>query len=88
MNKEKITIINNNINFIELPIKEQNALIDGQANDMLQVYDEGVYTKKTALLDAKTYYTVWNKDKKYVYYHSSWHGYCSDEVDRFNDIED
>lgn len=85
MNKEKITVIKNNINFIELPIKEQNGFIDGTANEILISFDEGVYTKKTALIDAKIYYTDWNKDKKYVYYHSSYHGYCSDEVERFND---
>ena len=50
-------------------------------------FDEGVYTKRTALIDAKKHYENCD-DKKYVLYHSNIHGICSNEQDVFNNIEE
>jgi hypothetical protein len=55
---------------------------------MLVSFDEGVYTKKSALIDSKIHYTEnADEDIKYVLYHSNIHGICSDEQDVFNNIE-
>jgi hypothetical protein len=39
--------------------------------------------KKTAKADAKLYYEDWEKDKKYVLYHSNFYGIQADEQERF-----
>jgi hypothetical protein len=77
--KEKIEIIKDNISFSELTKKIQDTFISDQAKAMLISFDEGVYTMKTALLDAKKHYQEWSDDK-YVLYHSSIHGECADEI--------
>ena len=77
--KEKISVIKDNISFLELPNKIQDTFITNQADAILISFDEGVYTKRTALLDAKKYYEELS-DYKYVLYHSSIHGECADEV--------
>lgn len=73
--KEKITVIKDNLEFSELPIKFQNQIIDTEASAMLISFDEGVYTKTTAKKDAKNYYENHCEDK-YVYYISSIYGEC------------
>ena len=77
--KEKITVIKDNLNFSELPKKIQDTFINNEAEAILISFDEGVYTMKTALLDAKKHYEEWS-DYKYVLYHSSIHGECANEV--------
>lgn len=77
--KEKITVIKDNISFLDLPKKIQDTFITNQADAILISFDEGVYTKRTALLDAKKYYEELS-DYKYVLYHSSIHGECADEI--------
>jgi hypothetical protein len=81
--KEVIKVIKDNITFNKLPKDIQNNMIDAQANDILISFDEGVYTKKTAKADAKLYYEDWEKDKKYVLYHSNFYGIQADEQERF-----
>jgi len=77
--REKITVIKDNICFLELPKKIQDTFIKNQAEAILISFDEGVYTMKTALLDAKKYYEKFS-DYKYVLYYSSIHGECADEI--------
>ena len=79
MKKEKIEIIKDNLSFSELPKYIQKNFIEQCAKDMLYSFDEGVYTMKTALLDAKKHYEEWSDDK-YVLYHSSIYGECADEI--------
>ena len=78
MKKEKIKIIKDNLSFSELPKYIQENFIEQCAKDMLCSFDEGVYTMRTALIDAKYHF----KDAcyKYVLYHSSIHGECADEI--------
>ena len=75
--KEKIKIINDNLEFSELPLKFQNQIIDDEANVMLISFDKGVYTKETAKKDAKHYFEK-QCSNKYVHYVSSWRGECVD----------
>jgi len=81
--KEVIKVIKDNIPFNKLPKDIQNNMIDAQADDILQIFDEGVYTKKTALIDARAYFRVWDKTKKYVLFHSNFYGLQADEQERF-----
>ena len=53
MEKETIKVINRNLSFKKLPKEIKKAIINNEANSMVITYDEGVYTKKTALIDAK-----------------------------------
>ena len=73
MYKETIKVIKRNLTFKELPKEIKKAIIDNEASTMVITYDEGVYTKKTALIDAKQHYE--NHDfTKYILYHSNIHG--------------
>jgi len=78
MKKEKIKIIKDNLSFSELPKYIQENFIEQCAKDMLYSFDEGVYTMKTALIDAKYHFK--DAGYKYVLYHSSIYGKCADEV--------
>ena len=75
--KEKIKIIKQHLNFKELPKDIKEAIIENEANAMLISFDEGVYTKRTALIDAKIHYEKFD-DRKYVLYNSSIHGIKAD----------
>ena len=73
MDKETIKVIKRNLNFKKLPEDIKKVIIENEANAMVITYDEGVYTKKTALIDAKQHYE--NHDfTKYILYHSNIHG--------------
>jgi len=86
--KEKITIIKQHLNFKELPKDIKKGIIDRQASAMLIDFDEGVYTKKTALIDAKIHYEK-NDDTKYILYHSSINGLIAEnQKDYWQGIED
>jgi len=86
---EVIKVIKENLTFKELPKDQQEAYINNNAEAMLVSFDEGVYTKKSALIDSKIHYTEnADEDIKYVLYHSNIHGICSDEQDVFNNIEE
>jgi hypothetical protein len=68
--REEIKVIKENLNFKELPKEIKKAIINNEADSMVITYDEGVYTKKTALIDAKQHYE--NHDfTKYILYHSN-----------------
>jgi hypothetical protein len=82
--KEKIKIIKNNISFNKLPKDIQNSWIDGMARTMIMDFDDGVYNIKTATIDAKKYYLEWEKDKKYVLFHSSFFGLQAEEQETFD----
>ena len=85
--KEVTKVIKENVSFKELPKNIKEAIVDNEANAMVISFDEGAYTKRTALIDAKKHYEICD-DKKYVLYHSNIHGICSDEQDVFNNIEE
>ena len=85
--KEVTKVIKENLSFKELPKNLREAIIDACAEYMIISFDEGVYTKRTALIDAKKHYENCD-DKKYVLYHSNIHGICSNEQDVFNNIEE
>ena len=86
--KEKIKIIKQHLNFKELPKDIKEAIIENEANAMLISFDEGVYTKRTALIDAKIHYEK-NDDTKYILYHSSINGLIAkNEQDYWQGIED
>lgn len=82
--REVIKVIKENLNFKELPKDQQEAYINNNAEAMLLSFDEGVYTKKSALIDSKIHYTENAEDVKYVLYHSSIYGICSNEQEDFN----
>jgi len=84
MDKETIKVIKRNLTFEELPKDIQKGWIDSMATDMIESFDEGVHNKKTATIDAKQYYLDWNSDRKYVLFHSSFHGIQAEEQDRFD----
>ena len=85
--REVTKIIKENLSFKELPKDIKKVIIDNEASAMVITFDEGVYTKRTALIDAKKHYENCD-DKKYVLYHSNIHGVCSDEQDIFNNIKE
>tara|TARA_Y100001938_G_scaffold16147_1_gene19927 strand:+ start:674 stop:961 length:288 start_codon:yes stop_codon:yes gene_type:complete len=73
MYKETIRVIKRNLNFKELPKDIKKSIIENEACAMVITFDEGVYTKKTALIDAKQHYE--NHDfTKYILYHSNIYG--------------
>lgn len=80
---EKIKIIKENILFKDLPKDIQKSWINSMADTMIMDFDEGVYNKTTARIDAKKYYLDWEKDRKYVLYHSSYYGIVADEQEDF-----
>ena len=84
---EKIKVIKENLKFKNLPKDIRDSFIDAHANDILLSFDKGVYTKKTAKADAKLYYEDWEKDRDYVLYYSSWHGYQAEEQNEFYERE-
>tara|TARA_R100001463_G_scaffold101367_1_gene155820 strand:- start:312 stop:602 length:291 start_codon:yes stop_codon:yes gene_type:complete len=86
--KEKIKIIKQHLNFKELPKNIKKGIIENEANSMVITFDEGVYTKKSALIDAKNHYEN-NDDTKYILYHSSINGLIAEnEQDYWQGIED
>ena len=85
--KEITKVIKENLSFKELPKDIKESIIDSEASVMVISFDEGVYTKRTALIDAKKHYENCD-DKKYVLYHSNIHGICSDEQDVFNNKDE
>ena len=84
--KEVIKVIKENLSFKELPKDIKEAKINDCADWIIIVFDEGVYTKRTALIDAKNNYE--NNDEKYVLYHSNIHGICSYTHNKFYNTED
>jgi len=87
MTKETIKVINRNLTFKELPKEIKEAIIDNEASTMVITYDEGVYTKKTALIDAKQHYE--NHDfTKYILYHSNIHGIKAENQEDYDRAEE
>ncbi len=86
--KERIDIIKENMFFNELPKDIQKAYVDNLADDMIQQFDEGVYNKKTATIDAKKYFYDWNKDIKWILYKSSYHGLRAERQEDFNEHQE
>ena len=80
--REKIKVIKENLSFKELPKDMQKILIDNSADYLISIFDEGVYNKKTATIDAKNNYE--NEDYKYVLYHSNYHGIQAENQEDFN----
>ena len=81
--REEIKVIKENLNFKELPKEIKKAIINNEADSMVITYDEGVYTKKTALIEAKQHYE--NHDfTKYILYHSNIHGIQAENQEDFN----
>ena len=70
---EKVKVIKKNLNFKQLPEDIKKVIIENEANAMVITFDEGVYTKKTALIDAKKHYENFDFTK-YILYHSNIHG--------------
>ena len=85
--KEVIKVIKENLSFKELPKNIKEAKINDCADWMIITFDEGVYTKRTALIDAKNHYEN-NDFKEYVLYHSNFHGIRCDTHNEFYDLED
>jgi len=86
--KEKIKIIKQHLNFKELPKNIQKSIIENEACSMVITFDKGVYTKKSALIDAKIHYEN-NDDTKYILYQSSINGLIAEnEEDYWQGIED
>ena len=83
--KEKVKIIKENISFKELPKDIKKAWIDSMADDLIDIFDEGVYDKKTATIDAKKYYLEWEADKKYILFYSNFYGIVAEEKDKFQE---
>ena len=88
MIKEKIKVLKESLSFKQLPKEIQKAHIDNLADDMIQQFDEGVYNKKTATLDAKKYFYDWNKDIKWILYESSYHGLRAEREDDWYNLEE
>ena len=82
--REEIKVIKENLNFNQLPKDIQKGWIDSMADDMILSFDEGVYNKKTATIDAKRYLFDKTEGKKYVLFHSNYHGIQSDNQEDFN----
>ena len=61
--KELTKVIKKNLSFKELPKDIKEAIVDNEANAMIINFDEGVYTKRTALIDAKKHYEDCKKSK-------------------------
>ena len=80
MYREKITIIKDNISFLELPKWIQESIVENEAEAMVISFDKGVYTKKTAIKDAKDHFE--NSGYKFVFYKSSINGECADIIGR------
>jgi hypothetical protein len=81
--KEVVKLIKDNLLFKDLPKDIQKSWIDSMADTMIMDFDEGVYNKRTARIDAKKYYLDWEKDRKYVLLNSSYYGMIADEQERF-----
>ena len=87
MEKETIKVINRNLSFKKLPKEIKKAIINNEANSMVITYDEGVYTKKTALIDAKQHYE--NHDlTKYILYHSNIYGIKAENQEDYDRTEE
>ena len=83
--KEKVKVIKENITFKELPKDIKKAWIDSMADEIIQSFDEGVYDKKTATIDAKRHYLEWESDKKYILFYSNFYGVVAEEEDKFKE---
>tara|TARA_R100001460_G_scaffold1238_1_gene4782 strand:+ start:192 stop:464 length:273 start_codon:yes stop_codon:yes gene_type:complete len=86
--KERIDIIKENMFFNELPKDIQKAYINNLADDMILQFDEGVYNKRTATIDAKKYFYDWNKHIKWILYKSSYHGIKAERQEDFNEHQE
>ena len=87
MYKETIKVIKRNLTFKELPKQIKEAIINNEASAMVITFDEGVYTKKTALIDAKQHYE--NHDfTKYILYHSNIHGVKAENQNDYDRAEE
>ena len=83
--KEKVKVIKENITFKELPKDIQKTWINIMADEIIESFDEGVYDKKTATIDAKRHYLEFEADKKYILFHSNFYGIVAKEEDKFQD---
>jgi hypothetical protein len=83
--KEKITIIKEHLNFKDLPGDIKKAIIENEASTMVITFDEGVYTKKSALIDAKYHYENFD-ETQYILYSSNIHGIKAENQEDFNNI--
>ena len=87
MTKETIKVIKRDLTFKELPKQIKEAIINNEASAMVITFDEGVYTKKTALIDAKQHYE--NHDfTKYILYDSSIHGIKAENQEDYDRAEE
>ena len=80
--KEVIKVIKENLSFNQLPEDIKKGIIDNEASSMLITFDEGVYTKKTALIDAKHHYENFD-DIQYILYQSNIHGIKAENQEDF-----
>lgn len=80
--KEVIKVIKENLSFNQLPEDIKKGIIDNEASSMVILFDEDVYTKRTALIDAKIHYEN-QDDTKYILYHSNYHGIKTENQDDF-----
>ena len=85
---EKIKLIKDNLFFKDLPKDIQKSWIDSMADTMIMDFDEGVYNKRTATIDAKKYFYNWNKDIKWILYKSSYHGIRAERQEDFNEHQE
>tara|TARA_X000001388_G_scaffold6179_1_gene3950 strand:+ start:214 stop:501 length:288 start_codon:yes stop_codon:yes gene_type:complete len=87
MTKETKKVIKRNLSFKELPKEIKEAIIDNEASTMVITFDEGVYTKKTALIDAKQHYE--NCDfTKYILYYSNIDGLKAENQEGYDKAEE
>ena len=87
MDKETIKVIKRNLNFKKLPKDIKKVIIENEANTMVITFDEGVYTKKTALIDAKKHYENYDFTK-YILYHSNIHGIQAENQEDYDRAEE
>jgi len=87
MIKEKIKVLKESLSFNQLPKEIKKSIIENEASSMVITFDEGVYTKKTAMIDAKNHYE--NHDHtKYILYHSNIHGLKAEREDDWYNLEE
>jgi hypothetical protein len=85
--KEVIKVIKENLSFKELPKNLQEDIIDACAECMVITFDEGVYTKRTALIDSKIHHEN-NDFKEYVFDNVDFYEISTkDIIQMWNDTE-
>ena len=87
MIKETIKVLKENLYFIQLTEYIKKNIIDNEASSMVITFDEGVYTKQSALIDAKNHYENFD-ETKYILYSSNIHGIKAENQDDFYKSEE